>query len=422
MGLTGAATLVVALICALAVPVAALAGWRRLGEPGPARWLGRIGLLVGCQLTALLLVGVSLNDAFVFYGSWAELFGKSVRSGQQATPAGGLDSALARVLAMHAGVGVGTVVSMPVPGLRSGVRTGPATVYLPPQYGDPAYARRSFPVVELLSGFPGGPSTWTHTLHLANVLDELIRDGRSAPFIAIVPVQNVASPRDTECVNVVGGPQVETYLSYDVRAAAERSFRVARDGSQWTVLGDSTGGYCAADLALRHPDLFTAAVSIAGYNAPAHDATTRDLFGGQPWLARLYSPIWLVGHRQAGNLHLLLISTKPDRTAYRATRQLAAAARPPLQLATLVLPFGGHNFKTFAAEVPLAFGWLSRYVAAPLAPLPTLDGLLPHQVGPPDSGETPGRIRSAAATRTPARTAQAAGRTARPTVRAASRG
>src|SRR5439155_8370348 len=116
------------------------------------------------------------------------------------------------------------------------------------------------------------------------------------------------------------------------------AFRASRDGSQWTVLGDSTGGYCAADLALQHPNLFVAAVSIAGYNAPAHDASTRNLFGRQPWLARFYSPIWLVRHRQLGSLHLLLISTKPDRTAYRATRQLAAAARPPLRLATLVLP------------------------------------------------------------------------------------
>lgn len=387
MGLTGAGTLAVALLVALAVPAAALAAWQRLGAAGPSRWLARIALLLGCQLTALLLAGVSLNDAFVFYGSWAELFGRVASSGRQPAAVGSLDSSLSDLLARHAAAGVGTVVSLPVPGTSSGVRTGPATVYLPPQYGDPAYARRSFPVVELLSGFPGGPLTWTRTLHLATVLNALIADGRSVPFIAVVPVQNVASPRDTECVNVVGGPQVETYLSYDVRAAAERAFRVARDGSQWTVLGDSTGGYCAADLALRHPDLFAAAVSIAGYNAPAHDATTRNLFGNQPWLAQQYSPIWLVRHQQAGNLHLLLISTKPDRTAYRATRQLAAAARPPLQLATLVLPAGGHNFRTFAAELPLAFGWLSRYVATPLAPLPTVDGLLPRTTPPPEPAE-----------------------------------
>ena len=147
-------------------------------------------------------------------------------------------------------------------------------------------------------------------------------------------------------------------------------------------MGDSTGGYCAADLALQHPDLFVAAVSIAGYNAPAHDATTRNLFGDQPWLSRLYSPIWLVRHRQLGSLHLLLISTRSDRTAYHASQQMVAAARPPLQLATLTLPSGGHNFRTFAAELPVGFGWLSRYVAAPLTPLPTVEGLMPVSARP----------------------------------------
>ncbi len=383
MGLTGPGLLTLAALAALAAPVAAVAGWRRLGGPGPVGLLARIGVLVGCQLTTLTLVAVGLNDEFVFYGSWSELFGAGPRTAQQAASAGDLDRSLSAELTRDARAGVGTLVSLPIAGTRSHVRAGAATAYLPPQYGDPSYADRGFPVVELLSGFPGGPATWVHSLHLATVLDGLIRSGRSAPFIAVVPEQNVASPRDTECVNVVGGPQVETYLTYDVRAAAERAFRTDRD---WTVLGYSTGGYCAADLALRHPDLFTAAVSIAGYNAPAHDSTTRNLFGNEPALARLYSPIWLVSHHPQENLHLLLISSRLDSIAYRASEQLTQAARPPLQLATLVLPTGGHNFRTFGAELPVGFGWLSRYVAGPLAPLPTVDGLSPAPVRPGQQG------------------------------------
>src|SRR4029079_7690587 len=102
----------------------------------------------------------------------------------------------------------------------------------------------------------------------------------------------------------------------------------------------------------------------------------------KPWLARLYSPLWLVRHRQLAGVHLLLISTRPHRGAYRAAQQPAGAGQPPLQLATLTLPSGGHNFRTFAAELPVGFGWLSRYVPAPLAPLPTVDGLLPVPAQP----------------------------------------
>jgi pimeloyl-ACP methyl ester carboxylesterase len=382
MGLTDLPTLVVAILLLLTITGATLALWGQL-ERVAARWPLRLLMIGTCQLAAVLVTGLVLNNAFVFYQSWSELFGAHPRSGYDQLAAGSVDAGLHPTLLANYRAGRGTVISLPVPGTRSGVRTGPASVYLPPQYGDPAYANRSFPVLELTSGFPATPNTWFHVLHLASELNYLIDTGRSAPFIAVVPVQNVASPRDTECVNVVGGPQVDSYLSYDVRSAVERSVRASSSGSQWTVLGDSTGGYCAVDLALRHPNLFAAAVSIAGYNAPAHDATTGNLFGNDPALATLYSPLWLVRHRTEPNLHLLLITTRPDRYPNKAALQLAGAVRPPLQVSLLTLPRGGHNFGTFAAEVPVGVSWLSRFVAAPLAPLPTVDGLLPQQVQHP---------------------------------------
>ncbi|HET6209832.1 MAG TPA: alpha/beta hydrolase-fold protein [Jatrophihabitans sp.] len=382
MGLTDAATLAVAILLLLTITGATLTLWGRLDRLA-ARWPLRVLLIGTCQLAAVLVTGLVLNNAFVFYQSWSELLGTHPRSGFGRLAAGSVDAGLRSKLLADYHAGRGTLISVPVPGIRSGVHAGPATVYLPPQYGDPAYANRSFPVLELTSGFPATPNTWIRVLHLDAELNYLIDTGRSAPFIAVVPVQNVASPRDTECVNVVGGPQVDSYLSYDVRTAVERSVRASTAGSQWTVLGDSTGGYCALDLSLRHPEMFAAAVSIAGYDTPAHDATTGNLFGNDPALAALYSPLWLVRHRPLPDLHLLLISTRADRYPTRAARQLAAAVRPPLQVSLLTLPRGGHNFGTFAAEVPVGVSWLSRFVAAPLAPLPTVDGLLPQLVQPP---------------------------------------
>jgi pimeloyl-ACP methyl ester carboxylesterase len=380
MSLTGNATLVAASLLMLLCCAGLLAGWRRLDALGVARWPVRVLLLGWCQLTAVLLAGLLVNHAFVFYQSWSELVGVHPQVNRGSATAGSRDLALRPLLARDARAGRGTLVSLPIPGSKSGVNAGPATVYLPPQYGDPAYAGRTFPVVELLSGFPGGPRTWVHVLHVASLLDELIGSGRSAAFIAVIPVQNVASPRDTECVNVAHGPQVDTYLTADVRAAVLHAFRAAPSGSQWTVLGDSTGGYCATNLSFRHPDLFSAAVSIAGYDAAARDRTTGDLFGGSAALAEQNSPIWRMRHHQVPPLNLLLIATEPDRTAYRAARQMSLAATAPLRLWSLTLPSGGHNFSTFAAELPTAFGWLSRFVAAPLTPVPSVGGQLPQLV------------------------------------------
>jgi len=390
MSLTGNAILVVAGLLVLLCCGGLLAGWSRLDVLGVARWPVRALLLGWCQLTAVLLAGLLINHAFVFYQSWSELFGVHPQVNRGSAAVGSRDAALAPLLARDFRAGRGTLVSLPIPGSVSGVQAGAATVYLPPQYGDRAYAGRSFPVVELLSGFPGGPRTWVHVLHVSSVLDNLIATGRSAPFIAVMPVQNVASPRDTECVNVAHGPQVDTYLTQDVRAATLRAFRASPAGSQWTVLGDSTGGYCAANLSFRHPGMFSAAVSIAGYNAAARDSTTGDLFGGSVALAEQNSPLWRVGHHEAPPLNLLLISTKPDQTAYRAAKQMGLADTAPLRLWLLTLPRGGHNFSTFSAELPTGFGWLSRFVAMPLAPVPSVDGQLPRLVHPSEAGGSVG--------------------------------
>ncbi|HTZ45385.1 MAG TPA: alpha/beta hydrolase-fold protein [Jatrophihabitans sp.] len=388
LSLTGTPTLCLALLALAAISVATMLCWGRLGRLGIGQWPARAALLVTGQLAAVLVTALVLNDAFVFYQSWSELAGRHPSNSQPAAAAGRLDRRWQFQIAADYRAGKGTMVPLTVPGTRGNVHGEVATVYLPPQYGDPAYRSRRFSVVELLDGFPGGPSTWVRRLHVATVLDSLINSGRATPFVAVLPVQNVSSPRDAECVNVAGGPAVDTYLSYDVRSAVEQAFRVSDSGAQWGALGYSTGGYCATDLAMRHPGLFAAAVSIAGYNAPAHDATTGNLFGRSHTATRLFSPSWLVRHQDAAPLRLLLISTKADTGSYHAAVQLAAAARPPLQVSTLTLPSGGHNFATFGAELPTAFGWLSQWLAMPLAPLPSVDGLLPSTGVPPGSGLT----------------------------------
>jgi len=385
-GLTSTATLALAFAALCGITLGTLVGWGWFGRFGRGAWPARAASLVACQLAAVLVTALALNDNFVFYQSWAELTGSHPATQQPATAAGRLDARWRAATRADYLAGRGTLATLQVPGAGYRVPTLPATVYLPPQYGDPAYAQRRFPVVELLDGFPGGPATWVRRLHVASLLDSLIRSGRSAPFVAVLPTQNVASPWDTECVDVPGGPQVDSYLSSAVHDAVARSFRVAGAGSQWTVLGYSTGGYCATDLALRHPGLFSAAASLDGYNAPAHDGTTGNLFHRDPAAAREFNATWLIRQPVASPVRLLLVSTRTDLTSYRAVEQLSRLAAPSQQLDTLVLPRGGHNFGTFAAELPAAFGWLSQWVATPLAQQPTVDGLSPSPGRPAGAG------------------------------------
>jgi S-formylglutathione hydrolase FrmB len=380
VALTSWLTVGVSAAMVLALTLATLLLWGRLGDTGIARWPLQGALLVAGQLSAVVLAGLILNRIYDFYVSWPELLGEHAKLSAVQPDVGSLDARWRPQLALAYRNGHGIVISLPIPGLRSGVAAGPAQVYLPPQYGDPRYANRTFPVVELLAGFPGSPETWTNRLHVASTLDQEIAAGRTVPFIAVMPTQTVGKPRDAECVNVVNGPQLDTYLTDDVRAGVEKAFRASKSQRQWTLMGYSTGGYCAANLATRHQDMFHAAVSIAGYNAAAHDGTTGDLFGKNNMVRDDNSPLWRAEHLPQPNLDLLLITTKSDRNSVVANDQLARAAKPPLRIWTLTLPRGGHNTATFAAELPVAFGWLSRFVSAPLADIPAVDGRSPAQV------------------------------------------
>jgi len=54
-------------------------------------------------------------------------------------------------------------------------------VYTPPGYNDPALARRRYPVIYLLHGWPGSEGNWPNMGHAAETADSLIASGRIPP-------------------------------------------------------------------------------------------------------------------------------------------------------------------------------------------------------------------------------------------------
>ena len=297
MALTGRTTLILAVLLALAMPSLVLFAWSRVGRSSSRaakirRWTVRGGLVLGAQLSAVILAGVLVNDAGNFYTSWLELLGEKHTVRNVVAVPGSQDAVLRAKLARARAQGRGLVTQISIPGTSPRFGTFSALVYLPAQYGLPEYAHRVFPVVELIAGSPGTPKTWTESLHVAQILDREIAAGRSSPFIAVMPSQDVAGRRDTQCVNVVHGPNVEMYLTLDVRNVITRAFRASTQSREWALMGYSSGGFCATNLAMRHPESFSAAVSIAGNGHPAHDSQTGELFGKDPALRDLNTPIW----------------------------------------------------------------------------------------------------------------------------------
>ncbi|MFC4149863.1 alpha/beta hydrolase [Micromonospora mangrovi] len=338
-----------ALLGALAVltvvaPVLTAVLWDR----GRRWWrvTGRLAASVLCLLTLTSTALVAANRQAETYTSWSELLGTA--QGDQAVPADPR-SAQDRT--------PGRFVTISVTGAASGVSL-PVLVYLPAAYdADPALR---FPVIEAFDGFPGSPGSWIRGMGVTGYLDREISAGRMALTVVLFPPQTTDPALDTECTNLAGGPRMESFLTVDVPAAARAHLRVRADRAGWGVIGYSAGGYCAANLLLRHPDTYVAGASLSGYADPGirvgdgSDTTTND-------------DLWRLRHLPLPAVALYLAAARTDVHPMRDATALAALAHPPISLTTAFLPVGGHNMQTWRALEPSAFDWLSSWLAAPSA-------------------------------------------------------
>lgn len=373
MGLTDTTFELLVVTLAVAAPFGVLAVWQRLRGNAWARAAQRWGLLLLAQLLAVVAVGVVVNDAFDLYSSWHDLTGLGTADTVAgppvvSSPVGPGRGASATVPtaapAVPDGAGftpeAGGYLGANVSGAVSGV-TAPVYVWLPPQYHDPKYAHVRFPVVELFSGFPGAPTTWFHAMDVVRRAEQAMALG-APPSVLVVPTINVAAPEDTECTDLPGGPKVATFLAVDVPSMMETHFRVATERSSWSLMGYSTGGFCATKLALQFPARYHAAVSLAGYAV-----ASSSVFTGRPVLVRANSPKWLIRRRPAPAVSLLLVASKEDPGTVADARGLAASAAPPTSV-TIRVTVGGHNTGVWSAQVPAAFRWIGQH--SPATPTP----------------------------------------------------
>jgi enterochelin esterase-like enzyme len=354
MGLTGLPLLVLTGILALGAPVACLALWNR--TRGRVAFAVRLLLIVTCQATALLVGGVGINDHYEFYASWNDLVGGGTGGTAEIAAVGGTGAGLARPdFQREASLGAGTYTAV-VTGARSGVQSR-ILVWVPPGYDSPANAHRTYPVVELLPGYPGSPSTWFRAVHGVAALQHAMAAGQAHPFILVAPTTMVEPGRDTECIDFPGGPRVETWLSDDVRAAVTVRFRADPGRTAWGLMGFSTGGYCAAKLAVRRPDLFSAAVTIQGDTTPQSGEVRND-----PVLAAQNSIPQILRDRRPP-VSLLLAGTRQD-SSYPELHRLVPLVRPPTRAFVYVLDSGGHNAAVWNSMLPKAYAWLSARLSA----------------------------------------------------------
>jgi S-formylglutathione hydrolase FrmB len=353
MSLTGWPLLVLLVTLAVLTPLFVALTWRR--PPG-----GLVGAalrflaMLFAQLLAVAAVGVWANNTFGFYDNWSDLWGGSQSGTLHAETNGSLPLAGAE----------GRVVALTVNGGASRAG-GIVLVWLPREYDRPAFKNARFPVLMMLPGQPGTPEGVFTQFEFARQATQAIRSHAVKPFVAVFPPLMIAPPRDTECTDVPHGPQAETWLAEDVRTAVARHVRVTPDAKQWSAAGWSTGGFCAAKLLLRHRNGFNAAASMGGYFTAETDPTTGNLFNGSAQLRRENSPSWLIRQPGQSDANLLIVVSKNDRHSYNGGRyadskQMIAETRGYPNVATIVLPSGGHNYTNYRQTLPGVFAWCAR--------------------------------------------------------------
>jgi S-formylglutathione hydrolase FrmB len=124
-------------------------------------------------------------------------------------------------------------------------------------------------------------------------------------------------------------------------------------------MGVSTGGWCAAMLSVRHPDMYSAAASIAGYYRPALPLSYPIAL--QEKMSLKYN-FGLAESKLTQTIPLYLTASVKDKYSFRETSKFLALQHPHLKITYKELQEGGHNSRVWVSLIPEAFDWLQRNI------------------------------------------------------------
>ncbi|MGW1881271.1 alpha/beta hydrolase [Streptomyces sp. NPDC001970] len=254
-------------------------------------------------------------------------------------------------------------------GTKSGF-TGKVWVWAPKQYFDPAYAHSGFPVLIALPGGNGYPNNyWMGTdLKLQSSISRWSQEGKSLPFIVVMPVLNPDDRYYYDGSDIPGQPKMGTWMTEDVPDFVKANFRTFTSRDGWAFMGSSSGAFVGLKSVLQRPDRFKAVIASGPDTVPD-------------------SPLW-AGHpaeQQANNPEKLadVLGARPDTkdnrvylafqigTRESGMRNLKSFIREhtkgPVRTRLQVIQGGGHNARTYVQGMEDgSIQWISRHMQAPV--------------------------------------------------------
>lgn len=145
-------------------------------------------------------------------------------------------------------------------------------IYLPPSYDISSTQR--YPVVCLLHGFGVGPLLWTSGVFqgfsIQTVMDTLVAEGKVQEMIIVMP----------DAFNKYGGSfytnsattgNWEDFITQELVEYIDSNYRTLPRTASRGIAGVSMGGYGAARLGLKYPEVYNAFYSMSGFFGKVSD-------------------------------------------------------------------------------------------------------------------------------------------------------
>lgn len=295
----------------------------------------------------------------------------------------------------------GSVVPVDIPDTASGFKHRGEFVYLPPAWyaTDPAPA---LPTVMMIGGEFNTPADWMRAGNAIKILDDFAAAHHGVAPVVVFVDPGGAFNNDTECVNGARGQSAD-HLTRDVVPYMTANFGVSPAAANWGVVGWSMGGTCAVDLAVMHPDMFSAFEDISGDLAPNSGnqaQTVARLFGGNSAAYASFDPSTVItrhgpyrgvqGWFDVNGPVPGSGTGKPNDQAIAASTLCSLGSRSGIDCAVVNQP-GNHDWPFASTAFATALPWMAGAIGTPGVPPVALPG------GPPAPPPPAATVEKAAA-------------------------
>jgi S-formylglutathione hydrolase FrmB len=125
-------------------------------------------------------------------------------------------------------------------------------VFLPPSYNKDKHRR--YPVVYALHGYSIGAEQWTHEIHVPQTIEGAFAQG-SKEMIIVLPDSKTGFNGSMYSSSETTG-DFEEFICHDLVAYVDAHYRTIPDRRSRGLVGHSMGGYGAARIGMKHPDVY----------------------------------------------------------------------------------------------------------------------------------------------------------------------